>query len=76
MVDRRDNEVRQHVECLHVRTLCRSLSECFMKFIDNLLEAVRWDFLPVGVEEVQLNVPFAQWHLQSSITATDTMPVS
>ena len=43
-----------------------------MKFVDYLLEAVRGNILAMGAEEVQLNVPFAQWHVQIRI-ATASM---
>ena len=43
-----------------------------MEFVDNLFEAVRGDVLAMGPEEVQLNVPFAQWHLQSRIATIGT----
>lgn len=43
-----------------------------MKFVDNFLEAVRGNILAMGAEEVQLNVPFAQWHLHSRIATAST----
>lgn len=46
-----------------------------MKFVDYLFEAVRGDILAMGAEEVQLNVPFAQWHLQCRIATTSTRPM-
>lgn len=59
----------------YAHTLRCSLSERFMKFVDDLLEAVRGDILAMGAEEVQLNVPFAQWHLQSCIATASTVPM-
>lgn len=67
--------MRQPEMCLHARTLRCSLSERFVKFIDDLLKAVRRDLLAMGAEEVQLNAPFAQWHLQSSIATASRRPV-
>ena len=61
--------------CSYVHTLRCSLSERFMKFVDDLLEAVRGDILAMGAEEVQLNVPFAQRHLQICITTAITVPM-
>lgn len=60
----------------HVLTLGCPLSECFVKFVDDLLKAVRRDILAMGAEEVQLNVPFAQWHLQTRIATASTKPMS
>ena len=46
-----------------------------MEFVDDLLEAVCGDFLAMGAEEMQLDVPFAQWHLQRRIATMDTRPI-
>lgn len=46
-----------------------------MKFVDDLLEAIRGDILAMGAEEVQLNVPFAQRHLHIRLAAAGTMPI-
>ena len=43
-----------------------------MELVDDLVEAVRGHVLTMGAKEVQLNIPFAQWHLQSRITTAST----
>ena len=63
-----DGEVRQLEIGLHAHTLRCPLSERFVKFIDNLLEAVRRHLLAMGAKEMQLNAPCTQRHLLSRIT--------
>ena len=58
--------------CSRMRTLHGPLSKGFMEFVNNLLKAVCGDILAMGSEQVQLNVPFAQWHLHSRIASTVT----
>ena len=43
-----------------------------MKFVNHFLKAVRRDVLAMRPDEVQLNAPFAQWHLQSRIPTAGT----
>ena len=46
-----------------------------MEFVDDLLEAVCGYFLAMGPEEMQLDAPFAQWHVQIRIATMDTSPI-
>ena len=67
--------MRERRMYLHGHTLCCSCSKGFMKFVDDLLEAIRRDILAMGAEEVQLNVPFTQWHLHIRIATAITIHI-